>query len=603
MQRAIIATLTLAAAFLSTTAHGQDDHGNSRATATTVAVPSDTAGTINPNTDEDYFRFTVSGTTVILMETTGSFDSLGRLWDSSGTQLTQDDDSGAGQNFRIRRSLTAGTYYVSVESPLYLNTGSYTLQLRGGETGRRIQPTLNLTQTGRTGTLSLSIEALSGVSGRTITVDDVTYHTIYDREMYVAHAQGVSGRSGRQIFARLDFENMVFLRESGSPVRGILSAGADFFTHTIEAGGTNGDAYAVLSLPPNTAYTAGAVGVLSAFYIHAGIRPDAPGAITYTEYINVGDALQGRNPLHTQKRTVVFPVRSLKDDVYPGVATATVASNFTQLAAAGENAIGTLSIAVGDDRDGYTHHGPTSYRIGGGGPWYITDVDDLTDIAQPGNPSTGRGSLITFRGDFSVGSFYANTAAAASCGTVPLTTRANNAVLDEVSFAAAEGVTSLCVAVPANNTAEIPEGEYTVEVDYEGLPNRAYPPIDMAETSIGRIRRDGTRVQIPFLTTYAGYRQRVVIVNRNAKPVAYTFKFVAEDGVTATPGDMAVGTVPAKSRVLLRATDIVSLEGGKTRTAATLDVVAGSGTVDVATTTVNMEDKGTDTVVLESIAN
>ena len=427
-------------------------------------------------------------------------------------------------------------------------------------------------------------------------VDGVTYHSLYDRDLPVTSSNRVNGASGRQVFFRLDFENMVFFRASGSPVRGIVLIDATAYNHTLEAGGTNGSTYAVLSGPANVAYTVGAPNVGIVIYIHAGIRSDAPGAITYSEYIDVGDALLGQDPLHTVKRTVIFPVRSLKDEVTPGAATATVASNFTQLAAAGPNTLGTLSIAVGDDRPGYGHYGTNAVRDNT--RWITSAINNLSWIAQAG-------SLTTFRGDFSVGNFYANTAAtaaAASCGTTPLTTRKDGEALDKVSVAAAEGVTSLCVAVPASNTAEIPEGEYTVEVDYEAYTNRAYPPIDLAETSIGRIRRDGTRVQIPFLTTYTGYTQRVVIVNRNTKPVAYTFSFVAEDGVTATPGEAAEGTVPAQEKVVLRAADIVSLEG-KTRTAATLDVVASNGTVDVATTTINMEDKGTDTVVFESLAN
>ena len=51
-----------------------------------------------------------------------------------------------------------------------------------------------------------------------------------------------------------------------------------------------------------------------------------------------------------------------------------------------------------------------------------------------------------------------------------------------------------------------------------------------------------------------------------------------------------------------KAVSVFVLEG-KTRTAATLDVVATSGSVDVATTQVNMNDKGMDTVLLESMAS
>ena len=181
MQRIIIATLALAAAFLSTMAHGQDDHGNTRQTATSVAVPSDTSGTINPGTDVDYFRFEVSAATAIVMETTGSLDTFGRLWDSGGTQVNTRDDGGTGGNFRIRWMLSAGTYYVSVESYNNVNTGSYTLQIRASE-GQRITPHLDLSQTGREGILTLSIETLSSESGRTITVDGVTYHSVWDRE-------------------------------------------------------------------------------------------------------------------------------------------------------------------------------------------------------------------------------------------------------------------------------------------------------------------------------------------------------------------------------------------------------------------------------------
>ena len=52
MRRAIITTLAFAAAFLSTMAHGQDDHGNTRETATAVTVATSTAGVINSGGDE-----------------------------------------------------------------------------------------------------------------------------------------------------------------------------------------------------------------------------------------------------------------------------------------------------------------------------------------------------------------------------------------------------------------------------------------------------------------------------------------------------------------------------------------------------------------------
>ena len=453
----------------------------------------------------------------------------------------------------------------------------------------QIVGSVNLDATGRAETFSLSVETLSNASDQTVTVDGETYYSMRDAEILTRKQIGVRGASGRTVYVRYDLENMVYF-----PVQSFPFFISPFREFALEAGGSSGSSWYIGSSPAGQTFSQTQE---LRFSMRLAIRPTGPGTVTYTAYLDLSDAIHRRNPVYTKTRAVFFPVRSLQDNVTPGVATATVASGFTRLAAAGANTLGTLAIAVGDDRDGYRHYARTVDSA-----LFPLAVNDFTDVAKPGDTAAGTGSLTTFRGDFSVGAFYANTAAAASCGTAPLTTTANDKVLEKVTVAAAEGITALCVAVPATNTAEIPEGEYTVEVDYEGLTNAAFPPLDLAETSIGRIRRDGTRVQIPYLTTFSGYRQNVVIVNRNTKPVAYTFKFVAEDGVAATPGEMAEGVVPAQGRAVLKATDIVSL-AGKTRTAATLDVVAASGTVDVATVQVNMNDKGTDTVLLESLAN
>ena len=449
----------------------------------------------------------------------------------------------------------------------------------------------------RIGTHTYAVETLR--TDATIEVGDEVYYQVYSIRQGIAGDLDVRAAPGRTVYIRYDLENAVFFRRANDGniiVTETNSPPFRFVLWTIEAGGESHN-YIVASSPPDlhNHYPT----VQMAF--QPGIRGDLPVKVTFTEYLDLSDALNGRNPLVTKEQLAIVPTRTLRNEVTPGVVTATVASGFTQLAAAGANTIGTLSISVGTGADLNQYQPSERYHF-----FHLeylgSAVTTLTDIAQAGDPDTGRGSLVTYRGDFSLGTFYANTATTASCGTAPLTTTANDKVLDKVTVAAADGITSLCVAVPATNTAEIPEGEYTVEVDYEGLTNAAFPPLDMAETSIGRIRRDGTRVQIPYLTTFSGYRQNVVIVNRNTKPVAYTFKFVAEDGVAATPGEMAEGVVPAQGRAVLKATDIVSL-AGKTRTAATLDVVAASGTVDVATVQVNMNDKGTDTVLLESMAN
>ena len=109
-------------------ASGYDDHRDSRSNATRVSLPSRTAGAIDPGDDEDYFRFWVSARGEVLVHTTGGLDTLGALYDADGRYVATDDDGGEGTNFRIRRQLDAGAYYVRVSS-WRAGTGAYALHL------------------------------------------------------------------------------------------------------------------------------------------------------------------------------------------------------------------------------------------------------------------------------------------------------------------------------------------------------------------------------------------------------------------------------------------------------------------------------------------
>ena len=107
-----------------------DDHGDSLTTATGVALPSETAGVVDPGTDTDWFLFEVSTRGDVTAQTTGDLDTVGTLFDADGNELASNDDSAhaTGLNFRIQRQLDAGTYGVVVAS--FGNaTGSYVLRL------------------------------------------------------------------------------------------------------------------------------------------------------------------------------------------------------------------------------------------------------------------------------------------------------------------------------------------------------------------------------------------------------------------------------------------------------------------------------------------
>ena len=99
-----------------------DDHGGFLGTATTLALGSSVAGSIDPGFDRDVFKLDLSGasgTTDVWIYTTGDLDTQGWLYDSSGGLLVFNGDSyivGREDGFHIRRNLSSGVYYLSVRS-------------------------------------------------------------------------------------------------------------------------------------------------------------------------------------------------------------------------------------------------------------------------------------------------------------------------------------------------------------------------------------------------------------------------------------------------------------------------------------------------------
>ena len=105
-----------------------DDHGNTAEEATRVGLDSTTAGVLEQGGDVDYFRVTVTKAGTLTVETSGTTDTKGSLLRATGTTLAENDDAGAGDNFRIVQQVAAGTYYVAVRGYDADETGSYTLR-------------------------------------------------------------------------------------------------------------------------------------------------------------------------------------------------------------------------------------------------------------------------------------------------------------------------------------------------------------------------------------------------------------------------------------------------------------------------------------------
>ena len=108
-----------------------DDHGGARSGATDVEPNTETVGYLERTGDVDYFRVEVAEAGNLTVETIGTTNTFGYLQDAQGQQLAGNDDAGAGDNFRIVRQVTAGTYHVAVVGANGRTaTGSYTLAVR-----------------------------------------------------------------------------------------------------------------------------------------------------------------------------------------------------------------------------------------------------------------------------------------------------------------------------------------------------------------------------------------------------------------------------------------------------------------------------------------
>ena len=105
-----------------------DDHGDTRDTATKIGVDSRTAGRINYPGDNDFFRLQVGTAGTLTLYTTGSTDTYGYLLNAQGGELARNDDATVtNKNFRIKRSVAPGTYFVRARHALSSGTGAYTL--------------------------------------------------------------------------------------------------------------------------------------------------------------------------------------------------------------------------------------------------------------------------------------------------------------------------------------------------------------------------------------------------------------------------------------------------------------------------------------------
>ena len=112
---------------------GDDPGNNDTASATDIGNQcGTTAGRIDCMGDQDFYQFFAPKSGLFIFETTGSTNTYLRLYLDNGGFLTQDDNSGDGDNARMEWGLISGrTYYIAVHVYDNDETGDYDLIVSG----------------------------------------------------------------------------------------------------------------------------------------------------------------------------------------------------------------------------------------------------------------------------------------------------------------------------------------------------------------------------------------------------------------------------------------------------------------------------------------
>ncbi|GLR70869.1 hypothetical protein [Agaribacter marinus] len=192
----------------------------------------------------------------------------------------------------------------------------------------------------------------------------------------------------------------------------------------------------------------------------------------------------------------------------------------------------------------------------------------------------------TFTGNFSFGEWTVNDAAA--CGG----TAGELVIADDSGSATSKDdinlVTTAAFLCLDNGDEKdvILRGSYSVSASDNGFSG-----------GVGSITYDTTSVSVPYISTFDKVNQRIYFINSGVA-ADYSFTFKSEDGITATPGTAASGTIPQNGVLMLKASDIVTITGSGTRTTATIEIESELDDIEVTTQIVNKNDGSTDTVIL-----
>ena len=442
------------------------------------------------------------------------------------------------------------------------------------------------------------LEGADNVTGASDDSDTATYYNIGGDDVHLAAPVGVAATEDDTYAVTITLGGMVFQDA-------VVADDLDPGTWSLATGGGSGDKMAVFRLTDGDVATTAALNLEANFAISGNA-----GTVTMT-IVNqtlAGLGIAGVTGIEEHPGTVIKVAPALDEDSMAMNATADVVASFKKF-------LDGMSVApVGSLQVGYEAHRSASTGDA------ITAISDIIVVAlDDGDPQ----STVTFMGDFSFAS-KVYTHGDDDCGaddgaTTPAGVGSDNALasaeedllirddmdmVSDTTMTEAVNVTHadnpltatryLCIMVQGeDDTSEdgmdaprIPEtGAYTAMGSYTGIEDAAIGPKPQ-EQILGKITRNGTTVNFPFLTSQLRYNQVLRITNRGST-VRYEFSSSEMDGViedTLMGGGMT-------TRLLVR--DLIGDEVGEA--SGTLIIESEPGNIDVALVHVNRDDSSTDT--------
>lgn len=345
---------------------------------------------------------------------------------------------------------------------------------------------------------------------------------------------------------------------------------------TLSQGGAEDDTFVIYEVVDTAAVST--TGNLQLAVADMALTGTGDSSVRFRVFANAPDAVNGTNALVDKSGTHVDQVNAITTEFSATNLTADVAGGFLAFTAGTEAAVGSVELTLA-----------TAFAADDGAA--VTRADVITDAT----------SVFSVTGDFSTmltdsdGGVTLDTSSTCANAGTSLTVAEDGGSASVTGTATFADATEIFVCLePDTDTAIAATDAFVALIDVTAGSDGTYAD---QTGNLGAISRNGTTLEIPYITTFSDYNQRLLITNNASTATSYTCTFTPEDGVTAVAGDGATGDIAGNTTVSVRATDLVTLTGGN-RTAARCSLLSQSTNIDAATTIVNLSDKSTDTVTI-----